>query len=257
VSLRPVFVGTLEPIASALWADALWMLPPGSDVAPGAFLFTSTGSLVGLVVRHGEARAIVPGATLTAEADRLLARPSNPLGGVGVDVQDLTAPIAAATGATSGVVVTWVDRAGAGAGQVLVGDVIESLDGRSITRDLWDVRTARLAAGETLALRVRSRGRVRDVALTAAAAAEPAANRPLGLTLRARPGIGADVVRLDASSAADRAGLAAGDVITAIGAVQAPTPAQVARSFSATPVGQHLVVGVSRANTHFVTTLHR
>jgi hypothetical protein len=257
VWLRPVFVGPLEPIASALWADALWTVPASSDVAPGAFLFTSTGSLVGLVIRHGEARAVVPGATLIAEADRLLARPGTPNGVVGVEVQDVTPPIASATGATSGVVVTWVDKTGAGGGQLLVGDVIESLDGRSVTRDAWDVRIARLRAGETLALRVRSRGRVQDVALVAAAPPEPPASRTLGLTLRGRPGIGADVVRLESSSAADRAGLHPGDVITAIGAVQAPTPAQVARSFSATPAGQRIVVGVRRGNTHFVTTLHR
>ena len=257
VALRPVFIGTLEPIGSALWTDALWAVPASSDVAPGTFLFTSTGTLVGLVIGQGDGRAIVPGPTLLAEADRLLARSGTADGVVGIEVQDLSAPIASATGATGGVVVTWVDRSGPGNGEVLVGDVIEALDGRSVTRDAWDVRIARVAAGETLALRVRSRGRVRDVALVAAPPAGPPASRTLGLTLRARPGVGADVVRLEPASAADQAGLAQGDVITAIGAVQAPTPAQVTRSFGAIPAGQRVVVGVTRGDTHFVTTFQR
>ena len=74
---------------------------------------------------------------------------------------------------------------------------------------------------------------------------------------RAGPGVGADVVRLEPASAADQAGLAQGDVITAIGAVQAPTPAQVTRSFGAIPAGQRVVVGVTRGDTHFVTTFQR
>ena len=48
-----------------------------------------------------------------------------------------------------------------------------------------------------------------------APAAQPA-SRSLGLTLRARTKIGAEVVRVERGSAADRAGLAVGDVITLV-----------------------------------------
>ena len=68
----------------------------------------------------------------------------------------------------------------------------------------------------------------------AAAPATRPANRSLGLTLRARPKIGAEVVRIEPASAADRAGLTLGDVITLVADVPAPTPAQVTRSFTAT-----------------------
>lgn len=265
VSLRPAYVGSLDPMPSALWPEALWTVPAGSDLRPGAFLFTSTGELVGLVIRYRKDRAIVPGATLLAEVDRLLTRPSPPAGTIGIEVQDVTEPIKAVTGAPGGVVVTWVDRAGAGAGagagaaagQVLIGDVIEAVDGQSVTQEAWDVRLARLPAGQTVTLRLRSRGQVREVPLVATAAPAPPARRPLGLALRGRPRIGVEVVRLDPSSAADRAGLAMGDVITLFGDVQAPTPAQVTRAFAAAPEGQRILVGVTRGDAHFVTTFDR
>ncbi len=187
VSLRPAFVGSLDPMESALWSDALWTVPERSDLAPGSFLFTSNAELVGLVIAHGVERAIVPGATLLAEADRLLERPKAPAGAIGIEVQALTEPVASVTGASGGVVVTWVERAGAATGHLMVGDVIEALDGRTLaSRQQWDVRIARLSAGETLMLRVRSRGEVQEVALVATAAPVQPASRSLGLTLRGR-----------------------------------------------------------------------
>jgi putative serine protease PepD len=75
--------------------------------------------------------------------------------------------------------------------------------------------------------------------------------------LRRRGRTGAEVVRVQPASAAARAGLLVGDVITVIGSVHAPTPAQVAQSFSSNPAGQPILVGVSRGDAHFVTTVER
>jgi hypothetical protein len=62
VSLRPTFVGSLRPSTTALWSEAIWILPPSSDLRPGAFLFTTgDAELVGMVIAHGGERAIVPG----------------------------------------------------------------------------------------------------------------------------------------------------------------------------------------------------
>jgi S1-C subfamily serine protease len=255
VSLRPAFVGSFAPISSALWPEALWTVPPNSDLSPGSFVFTSAGEFVGLVTAYGGERAIVPGATLFAEAARVLARPTGPPGTIGIQVQDLTEPIAVATGASAGVVVTSVNQNGPAPG-VLVGDVVEAVDDRAIDREEWDARMARLTAGQTLMLRVRSRGQVREVALVAAPVAEPPALR-LGLTLRQRRRVGAEVVRVEPASAAARAGLVAGDVLTVVGGIHAPTPAQVGRSFSSMPAGQPLLVGVTRRDAHFVTTVER
>ena len=65
------------------------------------------------------------------------------------------------------------------------------------------------------------------------------------------------MVRLEQGSAAHRAGLALGDVITLVADVSAPTPAQVMRSYSSMAQGQRIMVAVTRGETHFVTALDR
>ena len=258
VSLRPVFVGSLHPVDSPLWSEPLWAVPGPTDLVPGSFLFTSTAELVGLVITHGGRLAIVQAGTVLEEAERLLATPPGPTGTVGIEVQDLSLPVAAVTGAAMGVVVTWVDANGAGREQLMPGDVIEAIDGRALaTRQHWDVRVARLSVGETLSLRVRRRGETSEVALVANAPTAQPASRSLGLTLRARTKVGAEVVRIERGSAADRAGLALGDVITLVADVPAPTPAQVMRSYTSMGQGERVMVAVTRGETHYVTTLER
>lgn len=258
VSLRPVFVGSLDPAESALWSDPLWVVPMHTDLAPGSFLFTSSAELAGLVIANSGRLAIVPGATVLAEAERLLATPPGPAGAIGIAVQDLTPAVASVTGSAAGVVVTWVDATGAATGQLMAGDVIEGVDDRALaTRQQWDVRVARLSVGETLNFRVRRAGEVHEVALVASAPAVQPPSRSLGLTLRTRAKIGAEVMRLEPDSAADRAGIVPGDLITLVADVPAPTPIQVTRAFSSLAQGERVMVAVTRGNTHFVTTLER
>ncbi len=191
--------------------------------------------------------------------ERLVERTSVPAGDVGIHAQALTPDVAAATGASAGVVVTWVNPAGPAVGTVAVGDVIESMSGQPVpTPEHWRVRLARLEAGERLALGVRRGGQLREIELLAPAAAPPLPPRAaLGLQLRGVSSAGAEVVSVEPDSAADRAGLAAGDVITSIGDLSSPTPAQVRAAFAAAPAGQPVLVGVTRGLTHLVTTLSR
>jgi len=65
------------------------------------------------------------------------------------------------------------------------------------------------------------------------------------------------VIRVERGSAADRAGLTVGDVITLVADVSAPTPAQVTRSFTSVPEGQRVMIAVTRGDAHHVTTLER
>jgi len=258
VSLRPVFVSSLQPVATPLWTDSVWAVPPSSNLAAGSFIFTDAAELVGLVIAADGEAVIVPGATVLAEANRLVDTPRSASATLGIEVQAMTADVSSATGAPLGVVVSRVDRAGAGAGQLIVGDVIEAIDGRPLEfRQQWDVRAARLSEGETVSLRVRRHGEVREVWVVAMAPPASAPTRSLGLTLRPRPGMGAEVVRVDRGSASDRAGLIPGDVITLVADLEAPTPAQVTRAYAAAAEGQRLLIAVTRGGDHHVTTLER
>lgn len=258
IALRPLYVASLEPIESVVWSDFIWMLPELSDVAPGSFLFTTTGEFAGMVIEDTGRRAVVPSVIILAELERLVAKSIAPAGDLGIHVQPLTPDVAAATGARVGVVVNWVDEAGPATAVVAVGDVIEAVDGRTIpTPEHWRVRVARLGAGDALALRVRRRGEVQDVRLRAPTRASPAArNASLGLRLRAASG-GAEVLGVEPGSAARRAGLAAGDVITSIGDIPSPTPLLVRTTFSESPEGKPVLISVTRGATHLVTTLPR
>ncbi|MDE3132397.1 MAG: PDZ domain-containing protein, partial [Acidobacteriota bacterium] len=78
----------------------------------------------------------------------------------------------------------------------------------------------------------------------------------LGL-LRAAPAVGAQVLRVQPQSAGARAGLEAGDFITSLGDLRAPTPAQVTRAFRQAPSGSYLVAGVERAGHPVVVAIAR
>jgi S1-C subfamily serine protease len=236
----------------------VWVVPAGTGLAPGTFLFTTAAELAGLVIAHDRGVAIVPGTTLLTEADRLLKTPPGFGGTIGIGVQALTPPIAAITGAQSGVVVTSVDVDGLPEDQLRAGDVIEAIDGQAVpSRQHWDARVARVSPGETLTLRVRRGGALRDVTVAAAAPETPTDSGQVGLTLSGRASVGAEVVRVVRGSAADRAGLAAGDVITLVADIAAPSPAQVMRALASAPDGQPVIMAVTRGTTHFVTTLAR
>jgi serine protease DegQ len=259
LSLRPTFVGSLQPTATAMWPDPVWVLPTDIDVTPGAFLFTTSGGeFVGMVIARDGTRAVVPGATVLAEADRIREAPRVSPGTLGVNVQALTPGVAMVTGSSTGVVVTSVARGSPAAGHLSVGDVIEEVDGRTLrTLEQWDVRMGRLGVEEKVNLRLRRRGQIADVSLTARGTTAPPSTRVLGLALRRRTAIGAAVDSVEAGSAGGLAGLMPGDVITLIDDAEAPTPARVTRTFASLRPGQHVLLAVARGAVHFVTTLER
>jgi S1-C subfamily serine protease len=150
-----------------------------------------------------------------------------------------------------------VDPAGIAASLLRTGDVIEAIDDVAITNaEQWRVRTARVGVGDTLILRVTRRGAQRSVQLRVPASS--AENAPfLGLGMRRVARMGTEVTRVVRGSASEAAGIAAGDLITAVGNINAPTPAQIASAFEATDGGDLLVVAVRRDGVHRVMALQR
>lgn len=256
VALRPVFVGTLQPVSSPAWSGPVWRVPPSIDVVAGAWLFNAEGELAGLVIDDGGAKTVVPGETVIADAERLNERRNAAVPGeIGIQTQELTPALAAATGATSGVVVTYVDPRGPAAPRVAIGDVIEMFGETPVTSvSEWNAWTGRLTSNEHVEIAVRRRGEVQQVQITAAGAA-PTGPVALGLTLRWVVGVGTEVVNVDAGSAAAIAGVRRGDVVTAIGATALPTPVQIRRAYGAAKPGDSLVLGVARDDRHRVAAL--
>jgi S1-C subfamily serine protease len=259
ITFRPVFVAFLEPVATALWPDPIWTVPQRSDITPGSFVFTTAGELAGMVIEQGGRRGIVPSSVLMAEAERLLKNRFVPAGDLGVHVQSLTPDLSTATGASSGVVVTWVENAAPAADVLAVGDVIEYIDGEILpTLEHWRVNVARLEAGKALALRIRRDGELREVALQAPSPVSPPKRTgALGLRMRRAPRSGTELLAVEPGSAAARSGLAAGDVITFIGGVSSPTPVQIRSLFSSGAEGEPMMVAYTRGTAHHVTTLTR
>jgi S1-C subfamily serine protease len=256
-SLRPVFVGPLRGTTSHVWETPVWIIPDHLHVPRGAFAFTSAGAFVGLVVDEPDSQALVPAGAVMVAAERLMTTEQRPPGTLGVEVQKLTAPVAAAARVSSGVVVVHVEDGGPAADQLVPTDVIETLNDRPVVNPFqWNARIARVAAGESVVLRIRRGGQTREVGLTATDASSSAPTElRLGLAMRARAGVGAEVTLVHAASAGDRAGIAVGDVITRVGALAAPGPAQVIRAYEALPAGGALLVAVSRGTEHLVLAL--
>lgn len=260
VALRPVFIGGLFPAMSPLWGGELWALPPSTPIAPGTFVFSTEGALAGLCVSHGGEAALVPAALLLNVVQRVQQR-GGEAGYVGIDIQQLAPAIASAAGASTGVVISAVDPAGAAAGSVVPTEVIEAVDGEEMhTTDHWRARTARVRAGDTLTLRVRNAEGVRDVVVTAAPqtpATDAGGDASLGLRLRTVPKMGVEVLSVEPRSRAARAAIREGDVVTVVAGQSAPTAAQMTRAFASLPPGGSLLVAITRGDEHRVAVIEK
>jgi serine protease Do len=252
VSLRPVFIGSLFAVDSAAWESVVWPMPRQTGVQPGTLMFTIAGSFAGIAVEHQGGAALVPAATLLAAADRLARQGRIRPGYIGVEVQDLTPAVAQALAATAGVVVSWVDPDGPASDQLLVADVIEQVNGVPVPGTAqWNARIARVAEGQVLEVTVRRRSATQEVPITAGGRpAPPSPNASLGLTLRTRPDVGAEVLRVTPGTAGSRAGLQPGDVIVQFGDVVAPTASAVSRGFAMAAGDTPIVVAIARGSTH-------
>jgi S1-C subfamily serine protease len=254
-SLRPVFVGALRSTESDAWNTSVWIVPRHLDLPRGGFAFTTTGALAGLIVDERDSQALVPADAVMAAAERLLTTEQAPPGTLGIQVQELTKPIADALGIATGVVVVHVEPGGPADG-ILPTDVIEAINDRPVANaHQWQARVARLAAGEQATLRIRRGTAVETVTLKAADAVAARPHARLGLTLRTVPGVGAEITLVQPGSIAAVANLRAGDIVTRAGTHAAPTALQITRAFESLAPGGAMLVAVSRGTERFVAAL--
>lgn len=249
VTVRPVFLGRSDRFTSARWTRPLLPLG-GAAVTSGALVFTLDGEFLGCAVVDGGTAAIAS-ATDVLEAGRVhVGRLQEP----GITVQLLTAPVAAATGASRGVVVAEVLEGGAAAGALEPGDVIVDLDGRPVvdpTSLLLDL-AARLGEGPVRVNFVRGRQQ-RQAALRAPA--RTATVDKGDVRFEHVPRVGTRVDAVPGGSPLAAAGVAAGDTIVAIGDRVAPTPAQVTAALGDTAAGGAVLVVVRRGARQHVTAV--
>jgi hypothetical protein len=257
VTAVPVFVAAMTASTSARWPSPIWVLNGAPPLAAGAFLFTLEGALAGLVVSLDGVPAVVPWPVVVSEAERVLSAAVDEPGTLDVEVQALTAPLRAATGAPRGVVVSWVAPTGPSADLLRVGDVITDADGEPIASLAeWQAHGDRLSAGQAVTLTVWRGGEAVAVPMVAQSATVPA-SMPLGLRLRTIARVGVRVESVANASAGHRAGLRAGDVLTRVADVEAPTEAQAQRAFQAATTDRPVLIGVTRGDTHFVLAMER
>jgi S1-C subfamily serine protease len=254
VTLQPVVIGALVPQSHPAWTSGVWRMTSAAALPPGTMLFTHEGELVGAVDRDDGRPIVVRGDVLLADAQRLLTRDYRSNVDLGVDVQALTGPLRTATGSNGGVIVAWVRSPGPASMHLMVGDVIEALNGVAIDSPQdWLVRVSRLRPDEEIMLTVM-RHRERSM-LTLTATAPSTDPRPLGLRLRSIAGVGSEVLLIEPRSAAAAAGLAVGDLVLTMGRIQAPTPAQVTKEFAAAAPDRPIIVGVARGDRRLVVAL--
>jgi hypothetical protein len=254
--LQPLVVGGMTRQSLPGWYDRVWRLAATADVPAGALLFTHEGELVGATVRDGDTVLVVPGDLLLGEAQRLVARGPHPSVELGIDVQELSPVLAQATGAAHGVVVSWVRSPDVTAAGLMIGDAIEAVDGVAIhsVRE-WQVRVARMQESQMTTLDVMRSGARRSFVVTATRPADAEARPapPLGMTLRQAGALGSEVLRVDPGSAAERAGVMAGDLVVMVEGARAPSPSDIREAFAAAQ--RPVVLGVSRGRAHHVLAL--
>lgn len=259
-TLRPVYVGRTSALQEPRTGTPLIGLTALEQPIPrGAAVFSLEGTFLGLASDSGSATSLIAGDFLQGMA--LAAQPSDqPIGDLGIEVQPLTPPLARASGAEAGVMVTYVQAPGPAEGSLRPGDVIQSVDDTAITtvQGFSQVEHTRTPGAEVKISILRDRApqvvglRAGDVARGAL----PSANDH-GIVGRVAPGAGVDVVAVRSGSPAARAGIQRGDLIVFIGSRQAPGTNDIARDFQKLAPGDTVLVGIYRGQQHQIVALEK
>jgi hypothetical protein len=260
VAMRPLFGTPAGQVSSPYWDVPVLALGREMQAAPGALVFALDGSFVGAIVRLGAGSGLVPADALLAAAGRVADTPARVPATIGVHLQALDAALAAATGADYGVAVSAVDPDGPAVGRLQPGDVITAVADRSAgTPENALLLIAALEISKPALLQGLRGGRPFTVAVSPRPLddrARAVATDTLGLSLRASRH-GPVVVDVERTSAAGRAGLMPGDVITRIGGTASVAPRKLPAMYAALQPGSHVVLGIERDGAPLIVALTR
>jgi S1-C subfamily serine protease len=223
-------------------------------------VFALDGSFVGAIVRAGHGSALVPGDALLAAAARAAEMPPRVAATIGIHLQALDAMLAAATGADYGVAVSAVDPQGAAAGALRAGDVITAIADRAAgTPENALLLIAGLDVSKPSVVQGLRSGRPFAVAVTPRPVQDGDGLLPtasLGVSLRPSAR-GAIVLDVERGSAAHRAGILRGDVITSLAGAASVAPRQVIDAYARLQPGTHVVLGIERTGIPLLVALTR
>jgi S1-C subfamily serine protease len=240
-----------------VWGATIWALPANTDLAPGAFVFSTEGAFAGVITGEQSASGLVPADVLREWIGRLRSGGVTQYGELGVSVQPAPAEAVAGTGSKAGLVVTRVDPRGAAAGLLRATDLILSIAGAPASSREWQARTLRLTVGESIDLLVSRNGNLETLNLTAAGPLADADPPVLGLTMRAVPRVGVEVVQVESGSLGAKSGLEPGDLITVLGGQPVASAADVRRMFAAAPPDRPVLLAVTRGTAHEILVVDK
>jgi S1-C subfamily serine protease len=179
---------------------------------------------------------------------------------IGIHLQALDAMLAAATGADYGVAVSAVDPKGPAAGALRAGDVITAIADRAAgTPESALLLIAGLDVSRPAAVQGLRLGRPFSAAVTPRPLQDGdtlARTATLGVSLRPSSR-GAVVLDVERGSAAHRAGIVSGDVITSLAGSAPVTPRQVIEAYTRLPPQTHVVLGIERMGVPLLVALTR
>lgn len=261
-TIRPVYVGRVDLIQDpGVSAPLLSVAAQQQALPPGAAIFALDGQFIGLASASGGTVTIVPGESLRELALQAHDAPARP-GDLGIEVQPLTRALSRASGAESGVMVSYVDPRGPASGLLNSGDVIRSIDGVNVTTAGGFQRLASSRQpGKAVGIAGIRQGKPIEVTLraieaglsqrTVASATDP------GVVVRAVAGVGLEVVAVEPASAAARADLRPGDLIVALDGRAAPDAGAFTAAFRQAAGGAALLLTVRRGTDHRVVALEK
>jgi membrane-associated protease RseP (regulator of RpoE activity) len=258
-AVRPLYFGRLDRVNDRRWKEPILRFSALQQMLPsGAAVFTLDARFIGVGFPDDRAFLVVPAVSLLAEAEQLALRGSVPAADLGIEVQPLDPALRAATGTQAGVVVSYVHPAGPSSHLLAPADVITAVGNIPIQAPSdYTAALTQLSPGAPVDIGIVRSTEAATVTLTPVARGSLAdgGGNDLGLELRAVKGAGSESVRVAPRSAAARAGIQTGDLITGIGSVDAPDPRGVAKAFDDAAPGQHLIVRIERGTMHIVVAL--